>query len=305
MQSKHIPQLKTITAFYDQLRIGLPQGNDFSIMRLEDQPESKRMEMPLFRCQFYRVVFFKNRGVEWSLPSSDAAVLSSENSIYFAYPGKLESWRSEHQMEGFLICFTEEFAQADRFLESTYPFFEFKARHLLHLSDKEAQLLVNQQEELLEEMNMQQADKPEMLRLLLHRYLLSIKRVYENRVVENSEAAQNDHQIFQDFLQYIDAHFARLAANEIDYAPSVSSIAQQLYLHPSYLNTLIKNLTGKTASSFLHDKTILEAKSYLIHTELQVAEIALQLGFNHTSYFNRFFKKMTDQTPSAFRKAYQ
>lgn len=51
-QEIHIPHLTTITSFYDQLRIGKPQGDDFAMMRIEDQPNSKHAEMPLFRCNF-------------------------------------------------------------------------------------------------------------------------------------------------------------------------------------------------------------------------------------------------------------
>ncbi len=107
----HIPHLKTITDFYDQLQIGVPRGDDFAIMRIEDQPETKRMEMPLFRCNFYRVVFFRNSGVEWSLP--DQKFSSSENSICFSYPGKLESWSTSQKIFGCLVCFTEDFAHLD------------------------------------------------------------------------------------------------------------------------------------------------------------------------------------------------
>jgi hypothetical protein len=49
---KHIPHLKTISDFYNQLRIGSPQGEAFAMMRIEDQPASKRLEMPLFNVSF-------------------------------------------------------------------------------------------------------------------------------------------------------------------------------------------------------------------------------------------------------------
>jgi AraC-like DNA-binding protein len=68
------------------------------------------------------------------------------------------------------------------------------------------------------------------------------------------------------------------------------------------LNTLLKDLTGKTASAFIQERLMQEAKAYLMHTHLQVAEIAHKLGFGSPAYFNRFFKSNAGETPLQFRK---
>ena len=302
-RAQHIPHLKTITDFYQQLRIGLPQGNDFALMRIEDQPVTKRMEMPLFRCNFYRVVFFCNAGVKWLLP--DQQVYSSENSIYFSHPGKLESWQTSQKIYGYLLCFTESFANFNQSLELEYPFFDFEAQHLLQIASGEARVLIQQQEEMLQELEKKRPDTQAMLRLLLHRYLISVRRLYDQQLTIQSEQIKNDHRIFQRFRKEVDRYFAELAEEKVGTQASVSSIAERLHLNPSYLNSVIKGLIGKTASSFLQEKTILEAKSYLMHTNLQVTEISFRLGFANVSYFNRVFKKMTGITPSVFKKLQQ
>lgn len=96
----------------------------------------------------------------------------------------------------------------------------------------------------------------------------------------------------------------QLTAQKKKATPTVSLIAKQLFVNPNYLNGLIKSLTGKTASSHIQEKILLEAKSFLLHTDLQVSEIAYKLGFENTSYFNRFFKKNTKLTPTAYRKEF-
>jgi AraC family transcriptional activator of pobA len=40
----------------------------------------------------------------------------------------------------------------------------------------------------------------------------------------------------------------------------------------------------------------------LLHTELSVKQIADELGFEDAAYFNRFFKRLTDATPMAYRQ---
>jgi AraC-like DNA-binding protein len=46
---------------------------------------------------------------------------------------------------------------------------------------------------------------------------------------------------------------------------------------------------------------ILEAKTYLLHTALSIAEIGYKLDFTDPSHFNRFFKKYSGATPAVFR----
>jgi AraC-like DNA-binding protein len=45
-----------------------------------------------------------------------------------------------------------------------------------------------------------------------------------------------------------------------------------------------------------------EAKAVLKYTDASIAEIAYQLNFSEPASFNRFFKKMTGETPLVFRK---
>ena len=303
-QEAHIPHLTTITSFYDQLRVGQPQGDDFAMMRIEDQPESKRIEMPLFRCNFYRVVFVSTQGVHWNLP--DQAFSSSQNSLYFAYPGKLESWFISQKIYGYLVSFDPQFAYEDAqtlALDQSFPFFNFEGLPIIHLSDEEALLLKNTLEQMLAEVNQQAQDKEKMLRHLLFQYLIQIKRIYTQKIANLPPKTQQNTSIYNRFRQEVDQYFADLANGLHNVQASVSLIAERVNLNPSYLNTVIKNLTGQTASSYIQDKTLLEAKSYLMHTTLQIAEIAFRLGFNNVSYFNRFFKRSTSHTPLDFRKA--
>jgi AraC-like DNA-binding protein len=46
---------------------------------------------------------------------------------------------------------------------------------------------------------------------------------------------------------------------------------------------------------------MVEARRLLFHSELSVKEIAFELGFEDASYFNRFFKRLSEQTPAQYR----
>ncbi|WP_443216704.1 helix-turn-helix domain-containing protein [Scytonema sp. HK-05] len=58
----------------------------------------------------------------------------------------------------------------------------------------------------------------------------------------------------------------------------------------------MKQGTGKTARSFIVERILLEAKSLLTHTELDIAEISHNLQFDEPTNFSKFFKKYAGLT---------
>ncbi len=76
-----------------------------------------------------------------------------------------------------------------------------------------------------------------------------------------------------------------------------------LFVTPNHLNALSKHVTGKPAGELIRDRVILEARRLLVNTGTTIAEVASELEFEDNSYFSKFFKKYTGQTPEAFRKS--
>ncbi len=302
--SAHIPELRSIAEFYERLGIGTPQTKDFAAMRIEDQPPTKNLEMPLFRCRFYRIVFFRNAGV--SFRSMGESFDSYPNSLYFSHPGKLESWLTQGKIQGVLVCFTPEFIEDQMghlSLDQQFPYFQPQESGILSLPPASVAMLQPVQLALLREISDRVGDHAEMIRHLLFQYMILIRRIFQEQEAARPPEQHNQIRIYNRFRRAVDAYMADLAQGKVQLAPSVRIIADLLALHPSYLNTVIKSVSGQTASSIIHGKILLEAKSYLLHTGLQISEVAYQLGFKDVSYFNRFFKRLADQTPLSFRKS--
>lgn len=81
----------------------------------------------------------------------------------------------------------------------------------------------------------------------------------------------------------------------------VSDYADLLNVTADHLNRIIKSQSSKTAHELIDDMILIEAKAYLKHTALSVAEIAYKLGFSDPSHFNKFFKKLANCTPLQYR----
>lgn len=71
------------------------------------------------------------------------------------------------------------------------------------------------------------------------------------------------------------------------------------------LNTITKELLGKTPSTLINEYVVLEAKRLLLATSNQIQQIADLLGYEDVSYFVRYFKKHTNYSPEAFRKNFE
>ncbi|WP_304252380.1 AraC family transcriptional regulator [Parabacteroides gordonii] len=98
--------------------------------------------------------------------------------------------------------------------------------------------------------------------------------------------------------------FKELLSKEHPINKSPSYYASQLHISPVYLNEVIKNITGESSSKYIQNELVLRAKRMLIHTTLNIREIAFDLGFDDYAYFTRLFTKVTGMNPTSYRKKY-
>jgi AraC family transcriptional regulator, transcriptional activator of pobA len=305
VKNPHIPFLENITDFFRVYGLGKPLYEEVMCMKLEEQPDNKLMNMPLSRANFFRVLHFTNANLHFTSGEKKIAVFN--NCLCFTYPGKLESWTRTGRLYGYVIYFTPAFAELDstsKHFDIDYPYFNFDSEAMLPLSDSEAADLKFCADEMIKEIYSDAPDKLEMIKKLLQVYLQKIRRSYNKRVNSFSADTRVTKNLFNRFRKELDEYMQQLAVQKKHLMPTVSIMAKAIHIHPNYLNSVIKTFTGKTASAHINSKIILEAKSFLLHTDLQVMEIADRIGFESTSYFNRFFKKHTGTTPLELRKGF-
>ncbi|UOQ45681.1 AraC family transcriptional regulator [Halobacillus salinarum] len=82
---------------------------------------------------------------------------------------------------------------------------------------------------------------------------------------------------------------------------SLSSIAEELQVHPNYLSTVFAKEMGNSISQFINYERIKKAKELLSITSYTLMEISILLGYNSQSYFTRVFKKIVGIGPREFR----
>jgi YesN/AraC family two-component response regulator len=82
---------------------------------------------------------------------------------------------------------------------------------------------------------------------------------------------------------------------------SVEEMSRQLFMSRVSAYKRIFALTGKTPVEFIRSVRLQRAAQLLAKTDLTVAEIAYQVGFNNPKYFTRYFKGIYNMVPSAYQ----
>lgn len=100
-------------------------------------------------------------------------------------------------------------------------------------------------------------------------------------------------EIYQDYCRLVLQHYQEWH--------HVSQYAEAMRLTLPHLCSTIKSVGDRTAGDIIIEAIITDAKSQLKITNLQVKEIALNLGFDNVAFFNRFFKSRVGVTPKAYR----
>jgi AraC-like DNA-binding protein len=301
----HIPFIGSISDFFSMYGLGKPFHADIMCMRLEDQPDARLMHVPLYRVNFFRVIHFTNSNLNFY--AADKLVTVSDNCICFSFPGKLESWTRTGKLSGYVIYFSPSFSGLDvtpKGFDADYPFFNFNSEPMLAVDDVMAASLKQDAESMIKEMYADSPDKLGMIRKVLMVYLHKLKRAYQKQVNNLSADIRLNKNLYNRFRRELDSYMQQLVIQKRSAMPSVARIAKELHVNSNYLNSIIKELTGKTASAHIQEKIVLEAKAFLVNTDFQVTDIADRLGFENTPYFNRFFKKNTSLSPSAYRNQF-
>lgn len=79
--------------------------------------------------------------------------------------------------------------------------------------------------------------------------------------------------------------------------------ADKLFLTPKYLSKVIKENTGISASEWIENYVITEAKALLKSTDMNIQQISDSLNFPSQSFFGKYFKRIEGVAPRDYKKS--
>jgi len=181
-----------------------------------------------------------------------------------------------------------------------YGFFSYMVNEALHLSEKEEKNINDIFKKIEEEYQHIDKHTQDIILSQIDLLLNYSNRFYERQFITRKAV---NHDLLSKMEQILNESFEHTKTLK-NGLPTVEAIADKLNLTPHYLSDMLRSLTGQTAQQHIHDKLIDKAKEYLTVTNLSVAEIAYQLGFEYPQSFNKLFKKKTNISPLEFRQTF-
>lgn len=108
------------------------------------------------------------------------------------------------------------------------------------------------------------------------------------------EITSLDQQLIEKAVKYVEDNISRSDL-------SVEELAQNMGMSRVHFYKKLTLLTGKSPIEFIRLLRLKRATQYLAESQLTIAEIAYQLGFNNPKYFSKYFKEEFGILPSEYQ----
>ncbi|WP_462266107.1 helix-turn-helix domain-containing protein [Mucilaginibacter sp.] len=299
--------IKTISKFHRLL--GLPAHDHplISVMRIKPFEHVPEGLPGTVMYGFYSVALKKGFKASVKIKYGQQAYDFDEGVLSFMAPGQVTAFDpqkySSPEQSGWMLLIHPDFLWNTTLAKKIrqYKFFDYSVNEALFLSDKEEVQLTQIIDNIsLEYQNNLDNLSHDIIITQLESLLSYAERYYQRQFMTRRIM---NHQLLDRLNEQLNAYFN--SSNQLRKGlPTVGYIAGQLSVSPDYLSGTLKTLTGLTTQQHIHEKLIEKAKEILSTTNLSVSEIAYQLGFEHSQSFSKLFKTKTNQSPLAFRAAF-
>jgi len=252
------------------------------------------------RKDFYKISL--NTG-KYVFNYADRSFETEETILFFGNPRIPYSCEVISQTDGYACLFTEDFLKLNERSESMLhsPLFKIGGTPIFQINCEQKQAITDIFKKMIAEQETAYAYKDELIRnyigLIIHETMKL--QPSENNPPQKNAAAR----IASVFLELLERQFPIESTDSPLILRTAQDYAESLSVHVNYLNSAVKEVTGKSTSTHIGERIISEAKALLQHTDWSIADIAYALGFEYATYFNNFFKKKTGQIPKSIRGA--
>lgn len=132
---------------------------------------------------------------------------------------------------------------------------------------------------------------------LLHNRQI-LKDNYNNQLIDLNQAHQLntlDQEFIKKFVAFVDTNYHRQNFQ-------VTDLCEEMNLSRSQLYRKVKAILGQSISDFIQNTRLKKAEELLVETQMNISEIAYQVGYTSPDYFTTVFKSKYNMVPTRFRK---
>lgn len=133
-----------------------------------------------------------------------------------------------------------------------------------------------------------------IMRFLVSAFTLELNKIFTAREKSDRSKISRQEDILWRFLTLLKQYHKE--------ERSVNFYADKMCISPKHLSAVIKQMSHKTAHELIADFVTMTAKRLLKTTTMSIQEISDELNFANQSFFGKFFKQNTGESPSAYRR---
>ncbi|MGE8720503.1 AraC family transcriptional regulator [Leptospira terpstrae] len=259
----------------------------FYVGKLEELPSEFQTFDSSHRHSYYALFYFTDGKGTHSIDFQSHTI--EENTLFFLRPGQVHSWTFSKPVKGFALkIYPDYLSEQGGSISSfqNYPFFQL-GNPTSRLTINNSKQMKNDFERLLSEKDSQ--TNSSMTYLLIQ---LVLQQSLKEFNLSQNEMITIDSKLYT-FFSLLDKNFKD--------QKTTSYYAKEMGISTGSLNQLCQNQYGKSAKSIIQERLVLEIKRLLLHSDFNINQIALTLGFTDNSYFSKFFKTHTTNSPENFR----
>jgi AraC-like DNA-binding protein len=247
-----------------------------------------------YRGDYYKISLCLRGTAELKANLETHAVTA--NCLVLATPDVIKQWlHISDDYATLSVFFTKKFITANNAATGKLRFLVAPSTYVLPLGAAEAASLAASFRFLQQKYYSSTAERDNILQNIINSLLFEIGALYEQQPAPLPAGKPRSQLLTTAFKQLVQTHSAT--------ARGVAFYAEKLCITPKHLTELVKDVTGRTASDWITDATVLEAKALLQDPALTIQQVAASLHFTDQFAFSRFFKKSTGLSPTAYRQA--
>ncbi|WP_157279893.1 AraC family transcriptional regulator [Paenibacillus swuensis] len=133
-----------------------------------------------------------------------------------------------------------------------------------------------------------------LTKTMLIELFIFLSRIYDRNKKNPLAALTDEGRLFQQVCEFIRMHHMKPL--------TLTQASQMCGYSPSAFSAKFKQHTGKTFVEYRNEIRLNVAGELLKGTELKILDIALKVGIDDLSYFNRMFRGLFGVTPGVYRR---
>ncbi|GAB3949061.1 hypothetical protein GCM10028805_24800 [Spirosoma harenae] len=262
--------------------------NQFIIGPLETSWQVIRLPLPPSRTSNYALIFVTAGYVDLSV--GHQTYLIQPQSLVIVPALQIFAIQTiSTDSVGYISFFSQELVRS-AVGETDFAFLKLTGNPHVTLTPQQTTFVGNLLSRLTIDYTENGAAKTDVIPAYLLALLVEINRAYVGTLPTKTDAGERLVQRFMDLL-----------ATQIRQSKVTTAYAEQLNVSPNHLNKVLKSRTGKSPSVWIDERIVLETKVLLFQSDLPIAQIAHQMGFDDLSSFGKLFRKYTLMSPTEFR----